>query len=153
MLQWGKVCDECGFLNHLGTVCRKKEQALAAVHGIHQETSSVDTNGGTQVAAISANPPVSPRGELLSEVSIKVPRYNHESPPISLYAFPDSGSDIVVGGPRHLARFNLNIDALIPPGKVTTFKTSSGEKPRVAASQNKSWQQHHITTILCQSKC
>ena len=128
---WGKECNQCGIPNHFGTVCRKKDQA--GVHGIHQESvttanSSVDTNDGAQVAAISANPPVSPRGEILTELSLKLPRYNKEFAPISLYTFPDSGSDILVGGPQHLAKFNLNIDVLIPPGQVNTFKTSSGER-------------------------
>ena len=128
---WGKECEHCGKMNHFRDVCRTRGQA--EVHGIHQETldtnSSADTkiNIDSQVAAISADPILSPRGELLAQVSLKVPRCNKETKTIPQYTYPDSGANICVGGPQHLAKFNLSIEDLIPPGRTSKFSTSSGE--------------------------
>lgn len=83
-----------------------------------------------QVASITDNSVVSSKGELLTEISLKLDRHKNIAP-VEEYTFPDSGSNIIVGGPQHLRKFDLDIADLLPPGKFKSFTTSSGERVEI----------------------
>ena len=152
---WGKRCDYCGIPNHFADVCKRKErqQLPAEVKGIHQEPTTEDAIEVAQVASTSNTPVVSPKGELLTEISLKLDRHKNIAP-VEEFTFPDSGSNICVGGPQHLEKFNLDITDLIPPGKVNQFITSSGERaellgwlPACFSISINTTSLHHFTSV------
>ena len=129
---WGKLCNDCGRMNHYSRVCRSRchvppsakyrgsqdsnvasMDALIAHVMFDQEKDTFTTTSDAPIQEIDATLiPFSPNPD---------PRLPQDIPsPVEtcLKIFPDSGASICLGGPQHLADMGLSVNHLVPSSKV-----------------------------------